>query len=151
MRRAATVLMMCIVWPCWAAQPPEPLKLPLPLTDLVKSLVETLKDTDADARVNAGIALAAIGSPAVDALTAALGESNRDARAAAAYALGVMGADATPAMPTLVRALKDVEADVRRQAAQALSRILLSQRRSPSGATVVVPPPPPPVFPQETL
>jgi hypothetical protein len=58
-----------------------------------------------------------------------------------------MGADATPALPTLVRSLKDAEADVRRQAAQALSRILLSQRLSTPGPLVVPPPPPPPVFP----
>jgi HEAT repeat protein len=119
----------------------------MPVPDLVQALTETLKDTDPDARVNAAIALAAIGAPAVDALTAALGDPNRDGRAAAAYSLGVMGADATPAVPTLVKSLKDAEADVRRQAAQALSRILLSQRLSTPGPQVMPPPPPPPVFP----
>ena len=147
MRRAATVFVMCLALPCTAAQPPGSLKLPMPVPDLVQALTETLKDTDPDARVNAAIALAAIGAPAVDALTAALGDPNRDGRAAAAYSLGVMGGEATPAVPTLVKSLKDAEADVRRQAAQALSRILLSQRLSTPGPQVVPPPPPPPVFP----
>jgi HEAT repeat protein len=122
-------------------------KLPLPVPDLVRALVEALKDTDPEARIGAGNALAAIGAPAVDALTAALAEPNHDGRAAAAYALGVMGADATPAIPALVKALKDAEADVRRQAAQGLSRILISQRVTTSGQPIVLPPPPPPVFP----
>ena len=119
MRRAATVFVMYLAFPSSAAQPPEPLKLPIPVQDLVRALTETLKDTDPDVRVNAANALAAIRAPAVDALTAALGDPNRDGRAAAAYSLGVMGGEATPAVPTLVKSLKDAEADVRRQAAQA--------------------------------
>ena len=103
MRRAATVLLMCLAFPCPAAQPPDLLKLPLPVPDLVRALVEALKDTDPEARIGAGNALAALGAPAVDALTAALAEPNHDGRAAAAYALGVMGADAIPAIPALVK------------------------------------------------
>jgi HEAT repeat protein len=133
-----------------AAQPPEPLKLPMPVPDLVKALIDVLKDADAEVRINAGNALAAIGPSAVEALTTALGDPNRDARSAAAYALGTMGSDAAPAVPSLVKSLKDAETDVRRQSAQALGRILLAQR-FPS-APVQPPPlplPPPPVFPSE--
>jgi HEAT repeat protein len=134
-----------------AAQPPEPPKLPVPTADLVKSLVEVLKDSDAEVRINAGNALAAIGAPAVDALSATLADPSRDARAAAAYALGQMGAEAAPAATALVRALKDVETDVRRQAAQALGRIVFAQRLQALTAQspAATPPPPPPVFPTE--
>jgi HEAT repeat protein len=131
------------------AQPPEPPKLPVP--DLVKALIDTLKDADGEVRIYAGNALAAIGQPAVESLTTTLSDPNRDARAAAAYALGQMGADAAPATTALVKSLKDSEIDVRRQAAQALSRIVLSQRLPSLPVQPLLPqltaPVPPPVFP----
>jgi HEAT repeat protein len=135
------------------AQSVEPAKLPVPVPDLVKALIDVLKDADAEVRINSANALAAIGSPAIDSLTAALVGPNRDARAAAAYALGQMGSEGVPAVAALVKALQDAETEVRRQAAQALGRILLANR-APAGVVppVLAPPTPllpPPVFPPE--
>src|SRR3954462_9224775 len=127
MRAFAVIVLTGVVAVGAVAQPPEPPKLPVPVPDLVKALIDTLKDADGELRIYAGNALAAIGPPAVEALTTTLSDPNRDARAAAAYALGQMGADAAPAATALVKALKDSEIDVRRQSAQALSRIVLSQ------------------------
>jgi HEAT repeat protein len=134
------------------AQAPTPVRLPVPTPELVKSLIEVLKDADAEVRINASNALAAVGSAAVEALTASLADPNRDARAGAAYALGQMGAEGAPAGAALVKALKDNETEVRRQAAQALGRILLAQRlpTAPAAPTLAPPQPlPPPVFPPE--
>src|SRR5262245_21421349 len=111
------ILALAVVCPV-LAQPPDRLNLRVPTPELVKSLIETLRDNDPEVRINAGNALAMVGSPAVDALVAVLGEPSREARTAAAYSLGQMGAEAAPAAAALVRALKDVDTDVRRQAAQ---------------------------------
>ena len=66
---------------------------------------------------------------------------------------GQMGADAAPAATALVKSLRDSETDVRRQAAQALGRILLAQRLPVIPAQPLLlpptPPVPPPVFPSE--
>lgn len=133
-----------------AAQQPELPKIPVPTPDLVSALIEVLRDTDPEVRINAGNALAAIGTPAVNSLIHSLGHRNREARSAAAYALGQMGADAAPAATALVRALKDADTDVRRQATQALSRILLAQRVPPGLLPPAIPPAtPPPVFPND--
>jgi len=149
MRAFAVIVLTGVVVVGAVAQPPEPPKLPVP--DLVKALIDTLKDADGEVRIYAGNALAAIGQPAVELLTTTLSDPNRDARAAAAYALGQMGADGAPATTALVKALKDSEIDVRRQAAQALSRIVLSQRLPSLPVQPLLPPPtppvPPPVFP----
>jgi HEAT repeat protein len=149
MRALAVIVLMEVVAGGAVAQTPEPPKLPVP--DLVKALIDTLKDADGEVRIYSGNALAAIGPPAVEALTTTLSDPNRDARAAAAYALGQMGADAAPATAALVKALKDSEIDVRRQAAQALSRIVLSQRLPTIPIQPLLPlqqpSVPPPVFP----
>src|SRR5437868_4811924 len=105
--RTLTFLLTGLIAGNAAAQPPEPAKLPVPTQELIKALVEVLKDADAEVRINSANALGAIGPPAVDALTAALGDPNRDARAAAAYALGQMGSDGSPAAAALIKALKD--------------------------------------------
>lgn len=133
-----------------AAHQPELPKIPVPTPDLVSALIDVLKDTDPEVRINAGNALAAIGAPAVDPLINTLSHRNREARSAAAFALGQMGAEAAPAATALVRALKDADTDVRRHSAQALSRIILAHRIPPG----LMPPPnppavPPPVFPTE--
>src|SRR5207253_8228539 len=71
-----------------AQPPPEPPTpaLPVPTRTLVVALIEALGDTDPEVRVNAAVALANVGTDAVEPLTAALRDRNRDARAAAAYA-----------------------------------------------------------------
>lgn len=84
----------------------------------VPRLLEVLRDADEDIQRAAAEALADIGEPAFEGLAAAL----NDRRAVqAAEALGLLG---TPdAVPLLLAALKQSEADVRRAAAQALGRI----------------------------
>lgn len=67
--------------------------------------------------------LAAVGTPALPALTAALDDPNWWVRAAAAMALGCMGPPANPAAPPLLRALKDESEWVRRNAADSLGNI----------------------------
>jgi HEAT repeat protein len=84
-------------------------------------------------------------------LTKTLGGTNRDARAAAAYALGQIGGLAAPATEPLVKALKDEEKEVRRQAAQALGRIVAGARPQAGEQRPLIPPvpvdAPPPAFP----
>ncbi len=67
--------------------------------------------------------LAAIGTPALPALTAALDDPKWWVRAAAAMALGCMGPPASPATSTLTEALKDESEWVRRNAADSLGNI----------------------------
>jgi hypothetical protein len=108
--------------------------------DLVPSLIDALKDTDAEVRQHAAMALAAVGPEAIKPLSDALKDPVKEKRAAAAYALGQMGALSRDAMPVLLTALKDEESAVRRSASQAISRILsadtLSYGRAMSGATM---------------
>src|SRR5438270_12632456 len=78
------------------SEPPTP-ALPVPTRTLVVALIEALGDTDPEVRVNAAVALANVGTDAVEPLTAALRDRNRDARAAAAYALGQIGGPAAAA------------------------------------------------------
>lgn len=146
---AAIGLSLIAIAPAFG-QAPEPPKLSAPVPDLVQALIASLADVDLEVRVYAANALAAIGTPAVDPLMAALLSANRDVRSSAAYSLGQMGADAAPAAAPLIKLLRDVDTDVRRQSAQAIGRILLSQRLPT--LPVQQPPtppvqPPPPVFP----
>ena len=67
--------------------------------------------------------LAAMGTPALPALTAALDDPKWWVRAAAAMALGCMGPPANPAAPPLIGALKDESEWVRRNAADSLGNI----------------------------
>jgi hypothetical protein len=136
-----------------AAQPPpvgadpKPV-LPVPTRDLVPALIDALRDPDSDVRLNAAVALAAVGPDAVESLTAALNDRNPDARAGAAYALGLIGAPAAPATAELIKKLKDDETEVRRQTAQALGRIVAASRYPIVGTPPTLGPvPPPPVFP----
>lgn len=134
------------------SQSPAP---PPAVREVVAALIDTLRDNDVEVRTYAAVALAAVGVEAVDPLVAMLTDKNTAARAAAAYALGVMGAPATPSIAALVKILKDDSTDVRRQAAQALGRILTAQK-APSGSLfqpVPRPPdplPPPPAIPAPT-
>ena len=109
------------------AQPPEP---PPPSTTeaaetrLVRSMIESLADSDWEVRQHLGIALSKVGPSAVPGLIEALKDRNADRRAGAAYALSQMKQEARPAMVALTEALRDSETKVRRQAAYALSRIV---------------------------
>lgn len=92
--------------------------------DLIPSLVEALKDSDAEVRQHSAMALAELGHEAIKPLTEAISDPSKDKRAAAAYALGQMGYEGREAIPALLKALKDEESVVRRSSSQALSRIL---------------------------
>jgi hypothetical protein len=113
---------------------------------VIPALIEVLRDNDQDTRQYAAMALAAMGSRAVEPLIGALKDKSRERRAAAAYALGQIGPPARAAIPALVQTLKDDSPTVRRQAAYALSRIVGADNanaiiQSPPGA-------PEPMFPQ---
>ncbi|MFL5339813.1 MAG: HEAT repeat domain-containing protein [Gemmataceae bacterium] len=122
-----------------AQEPPPPLATPsVPepgqtkpaaqqFKELVPALVDALKDIDPDVRQHAALALAAVGSVAVKPLTEALKDGSRERRAAAAYAIGQMGYVGRDAVPELVKLLKDEDPNVRRAAAQAISRIVSSE------------------------
>ena len=117
-------------------------------TELVPALIEALKDSDPDVRQHTALALAAIGADALKPLRDALKDTNKDLRAGAAYALGQMGYTGRDAIPELVKTLKDDDPNVRRAAAQAVSRIVSSESRvlnSGSYRTAVVAPPPLPL------
>lgn len=130
-------------------------RLPVATKAIVAALIGALQDADLEVRTNAAIALANVGTDAVDALTATLADRNKDARAAAAYALGQIGGPAASATESLMKALKDEDKEVRRQSAQALSRIIAGTKASPGERTLTPPVPippgdaPPPVFPSE--
>lgn len=127
------VLIASFAWFCpvvptgLVAQPPEPpppAATESPESRLVRSMIESLADTDWEVRQHLGIALSKVGPPAVPGLIEALGDRNADRRAGAAYALSQMKQDARPATLALTGALRDSETKVRRQAAYALSRIV---------------------------
>lgn len=92
---------------------------------IVAKLVEALKDPDLEVRQNLGAALARLPIEAVGPLMAALKDANPARRAGAAYALGLIGDPAaSSALPGLLDALSDPELEVRRQASQAVARIV---------------------------
>lgn len=99
---------------------------------LVRRLVDALKDPDPDVRQNLAVALAKIGSAAVEPLMAALEDSLAERRAGAAYALGHMGNAAKPALAKLLDALDDKDLDVRRQASYAISRLVPGGAKPPA-------------------
>ena len=74
-------------------------------------------------RIQAALALAQIGPPAVPALIEALADEEPWVRAQAAHALGTIGSPARDAVPALTQALKDPQANVRSKAAFALGEI----------------------------
>lgn len=143
----AAVTVLTLVGPVWP-QVPTP---PLATREIVAALIDTLRDPDVEVRTYSAVALAAVGTEAVDPLIVTLADKNPSARAYAAYSLGVMGSPAAPSIGPLVKTLKDESTDVRRQAAQALSRILSAQKVS-TGTLLSPAPrpsemPPSPMFP----
>ena len=105
------------------AAPPAPTD-----SELIAKLIAALKDSDPDVRANLAQALAKIGLPAVEPLVEALADPLPDRRAGAAYALGLLGSPANSALPQLLDLLDDKETDVRRQASQAIVRVLPSAK-----------------------
>ncbi len=91
-----------------------------PDTDM-NSLIENLKDEDSSVRWNASLALAEIGTPAVEPLIVLLENNNQDVRVSAVYALGDIK-DARAVEP-LIAALSDISPDIREAAAMALEQI----------------------------
>lgn len=86
-------------------------------------LIAALDGADSHLCYAAALALAQLGKPAVSPLTAALGTAKPQARAYIAFALAKLGPDAVSARPALEQALKDADARVRRNAADALGRL----------------------------
>ena len=94
--------------------------------DLALRLIAALNDPDPDVRANLSQALAKIGPAAVEPLVEALANSVPERRAGAAAALGLLGPVAKSALPQLLNLLDDKETEVRRQASQAIVRVLPS-------------------------
>lgn len=72
---------------------------------------------------DAARALAAIGPAAVETLAGGLGHADAQVRASAARALGEIGEGARPAVPALIKCLKDEDLNVRSGAIASLERI----------------------------
>lgn len=88
---------------------------------LIDSMETERRRYDAQVVFRSAFALAQIGAPAVDALREALKSPSRGKRSGAAQALQIIGAPAATAIPELVAALHDDEAEVRDPAAEALA------------------------------
>ncbi|MBC8100716.1 MAG: HEAT repeat domain-containing protein, partial [Armatimonadetes bacterium] len=89
----------------------------------VPALAHLLASGNLDVRNSAAYALAQIGEPSISALTGALQGVSTAARIPAANALREIGRAAAPAVPALIVALNDPDADVRRAVARALERM----------------------------
>ncbi len=92
--------------------------------ELALRLIAALNDPDPDVRANLSQALAKIGPAAVEPLVEALANTVPERRAGAAAALGLLGPTAKSALPQLLNLLDDKENEVRRQASQAIVRVL---------------------------
>jgi HEAT repeat protein len=106
-----------------SAAPPAPTE-----GELIARLIASLRDPDPDVRANLAQALAKIGPTAVESLSDALADALPERRAGAATALGLMGTSAKGALPKLLELLDDKENEVRRQASQAIVRVLPSSK-----------------------
>ena len=102
-----------------SAAPPTPTE-----GELIGRLIASLRDSDADVWANLAQALAKIGPTAVESLSDALADALPERRAGAAAALGLMGTSAKAALPKLLELPDDKETEVRRQASQAIVRVL---------------------------
>ena len=91
--------------------------------EAIPALAGLLEDKNQFARVSAAEALGHLGPDAVPTLIQALQNKDWLVRAKAAQSLGALGPAAAPAAPALREALKDNDAEVRRCAIVALSRI----------------------------
>ena len=91
--------------------------------EAIPALAGLLEDKNQFARVGAAEALGHLGSSAVPTLVEALHNEDWLVRAKAAEGLGVLGSAAAPAATALREKLQDGDAEVRRCAAVALSRV----------------------------
>ncbi len=92
----------------------------------VAALIEALKISDKDVRINAAWALGPSGpqaKAAVPRLTEALEDKDWKVRLQTAWALGAIGPDAKEAIPSLIHTLEDRKIDVRKEATRALGYI----------------------------
>lgn len=106
------------------------LQPPVPRPDdaaVVVRLVDALRDPDVEVRQHLGAALAKLPADAVGPLTVALKDAVPARRAGAAYALGLIGEPASAALPGLLDALTDADLEVRRQASQAVGRVITAR------------------------
>ena len=116
--------------------PPAGDRRPAPIDDdVVRQLVDGLKDPDFEVRQNLAAALAKTGGRTVAPLREALKDKLVERRSGAAYALGLLGEAARPALPDLLEALHDSDTDVRRQASFAIGRVVPAGRTAPVDAT----------------
>jgi HEAT repeat protein/type 1 glutamine amidotransferase len=91
--------------------------------EAIPALAGLLEDKNQFTRVSAAEAMGHLGPDAVPTLIQALQNKDWLVRAKAAQSLGALGPSAAPAAPALQEALKDNDAEVRRCATVALSRI----------------------------
>jgi len=89
----------------------------------IPALADLLEDKNQFARVSAAEALGHLGPSAVPTLVQALQNKNWLVRAKAAEGLGALGSTAAPAATALREKLQDTDAEVRRCATVALSRV----------------------------
>lgn len=87
------------------------------------ALADVLRESDADLRLNAAIALGKIGKEGVGPVTKLLEVADAEVRAYALTALGWIGPAARSTEPRVLKALKDKADGVRAKAAFALGRI----------------------------
>src|SRR5262245_51946295 len=150
---AAILLAGMAAAPLVATQPPPagpqamPPATPVPTRDVVGGLIDALKDADYEVRYYVATALSAIGSDAVDPLMTSLEEKLARSRPAGALALCQLGSPAAPSTAALLKALKDTDTEVRRNAALALGRIIASVRANAVMSEPAPPPLPPPAPP----
>jgi HEAT repeat protein len=137
MRRILLAVSGILLGSAVSAQPPD--LIPPSITDrgvsesqMIRTLIESLGDSDPEVRIHVGSALARMGPGAVAPLIEALRDKAPLRRAGAAYALAQMKADARTALPVLLETLRDTETAVRRQAAYAISRIVERPERPAS-------------------
>jgi hypothetical protein len=117
------------------------------LAALVPVLIEALRDTDSIVRSNAGDALANMGPVALPKVKELLAGTDKKLRVEAARVLGKMankGHRFSDMLPPLVKAVKDDDVELRREASHALAqmvagRISYSSDKLPQRARVVNP------------
>jgi HEAT repeat protein len=91
-------------------------------TDLVHLLTEVLGSDEMSVRWKAAVALSEIGPPAVQDLIECLSDMRAYVRSSAAWVLGNIGDQR--ATPALQRNLEDPSPDVRKEAAEALGKLV---------------------------
>jgi hypothetical protein len=97
---------------------------PLSDQELITALIEALGDPSFEVRDNIAFALGNLGEAVAPKLLDALNDPMPERRQGAAMAIGRIRPGYRPAVPALMRALKDKDDGVRRQASYALSRIV---------------------------